>query len=515
MPRKLRSDDLGEIGERFFPNYIDPRVNFNDPKRDKSGWDALLEFPAEDNSTTLDERPPNKKIFIQVKTVFEDTKNVSCNLSTIEKIAKHELPSGILVLLVNRTTEQVTQVKYIEFLDIALERVLKSLREHSYKSESILGKKISFSINKYGENIDLSERYEISNYLDSLVSDYLDSKSKKKKQLADAGFTLSELKISFEPDDRITKEDFANFLLGEKKLSPSKVVVSKTRFGIPVVNEVLKKSQGLEIQAGMSTTVNDLRLEVGSKKLDKKLFFEGSLSIVDPKILSSDFPPLKFENALFKFISGVRLNEAEFTFSFFNGKILDPEDIYKSGLVRSVLESNDSYFEFVDETGKTLVPFEMASPPESQPSNEAIMTWLYGSSLVKLKERSGVNRKYSFTDLRKYDQEIMTLLKLVGFDVEPAKISFPDHDQKMDYDKVVKQFGKVELGEDKYLIYSEVAKIEHHEGYGVILAKDIRLKEAILVDAFTNDKIEEFKNKYLPDSDECNHVVLFELNSIG
>lgn len=132
-PAPLNSDDLGDVGENEFHALASKGpLTVNKATRDRSGWDFLVQGPAENaTDTPLDDREVLWTTFIQVKAAWNDRKpSVRVSLAAAEKLAKHRAATFIAILLFDRRSRACTALYMVELTGDRLAMILKALREH-------------------------------------------------------------------------------------------------------------------------------------------------------------------------------------------------------------------------------------------------------------------------------------------------------------------------------------------------------------------------------------------------
>jgi hypothetical protein len=234
--RPHNSDQLGKLGEDEFKVACSrAKIVCNEVRRDRFGWDAMIEFDYEPPSAnmSLDHRPAPISCYVQIKTIWEDSKTVKLKLSAAEHIAKKHLPSFIIVQRV-ATNLQVAERIVIHLLDDPLAKILKKLRQASAAGvEKINSEWVYFNVDRDGTRIPATGdalRDAIVSAIGGLdaQSKYLQKKENQRKTL---GYGPHGYAGSFEFSG-VNIEDFVDGFLGLKDLSVNSMAASEIRFGI-------------------------------------------------------------------------------------------------------------------------------------------------------------------------------------------------------------------------------------------------------------------------------------------
>ena len=101
MTYNLTSRDLGPLGEATLEAWCaQVGIVSNLVKRDKTGWDNLLEFPLQEPSgmVSLDQLPAPVQARVQVKSSDANESRITIKLSNWVRLVKDPTPAFILIL---------------------------------------------------------------------------------------------------------------------------------------------------------------------------------------------------------------------------------------------------------------------------------------------------------------------------------------------------------------------------------------------------------------------------------
>lgn len=156
--------DVGRLGEANFAFWCSQaNLVFNKADVDQFGWDYYVEFPINENFSSLNYHESPVKCKVQVKATDRRDRNLSIKLSSINELVKDIIPAFILFIEYDK--KELPQKAFLFHIDEAqIFKVLKKIRD--VKLEDGKAK-----LNK--ENINISYRKSIE--LKSLNGDALSS----------------------------------------------------------------------------------------------------------------------------------------------------------------------------------------------------------------------------------------------------------------------------------------------------------------------------------------------------
>jgi hypothetical protein len=221
--RLLTEDELGEKGQYFFDEIcINAKLNSNPVRRDRTGWDRIVEFPPVEPRDALshDKSPPPISCRVQVKTVWRGNDRIRMRLTAAERLAKDPNPAFIYVAHVDDSLS-VTDAYLIHFAGPALAKVLARLRSEYVRHG---GKKklnrlfIAFTPSRIGRRLEPTGEAFRSSVVDAVggldnLPSYITDKA---KQLRHIGFGPTPFSLTF----TITADDTRQLSLGALGLEP-------------------------------------------------------------------------------------------------------------------------------------------------------------------------------------------------------------------------------------------------------------------------------------------------------
>ena len=175
------NDELGNRGEAYFEllSSEEPGVVCNPSKRDRTGWDFVLEWPESASSLPRDLRRLTPAAFIQVKATSRKSNTVAIKLSNLEKMLKSKSPCFLVLFRFTGKTGQPTECFVMHVWEALLEQTAERLtKEDKVGNEKLHKKSISvkFLPEHRVENEELIQR--IRSYIDQHGSDYAAVKSR-------------------------------------------------------------------------------------------------------------------------------------------------------------------------------------------------------------------------------------------------------------------------------------------------------------------------------------------------
>ncbi|MGU3449707.1 hypothetical protein [Methylobacterium sp. 391_Methyba4] len=262
MPKKraLTSEDLGDAGEARFEALCKegtPSLIVNRVLKDKSGWDFIVEFPADNSQFVgLDRRSNPISARFQQKTMWVDNDRVKFKLSSLERLAKDPGPAFICVLKYDDDVRCV-ECYIIHIIDEMLEYVLTELRQHELLGGGALNRKeVDLYPSQIARCIEPTHNNIIEAIAASVDEDVTRYVQRKAEQLQNSGFKASRYDIIFGlPEEHASK--LADAFLGEsEEISVSHVDGGETRFGIRLPLPGLAGPATLKIVAAPTDTCN-------------------------------------------------------------------------------------------------------------------------------------------------------------------------------------------------------------------------------------------------------------------
>ncbi|MFM0492046.1 hypothetical protein [Paraburkholderia graminis] len=231
--RKINSDELGDKGENRFREWCsDANLTCNKASRDRTGWDFIVEFPAEESDVSLDHRPPSWTCYVQVKTLWDDNDRIAVNLKMAERLAKQPNPSFILVLKVNDDLN-FTAAYLLHMSGGNLAKVLKRLREEEKtENRANLTKKTITFMPQEEESIAVTGAAFLERVRSTFGKDIFSHINARQREQTQLGYD----EIPFEMTTTFPAMDVDKLLdvfLGvEQEFQIERVELTETRFGI-------------------------------------------------------------------------------------------------------------------------------------------------------------------------------------------------------------------------------------------------------------------------------------------
>ncbi|WP_152681880.1 hypothetical protein [Chromobacterium subtsugae] len=229
----MNSDELGAKGEsRFAEICADAGLICNDSKRDRAGWDFVVDFPIQSQANlSMDHRRAPISCLIQVKTIKDKNNRFSIRLNMAERLAKDNRPCFVYVFKVNEMLE-FSGFYLIHILNDRLASILKRLRmESQLGNEKINNKEISFTINEC-EGIEYGGTH-LKNTIERVCSAGMAAYGRiKSEQLIEIGYKTppvhAEMTLIAEDEELLEKA----FLEGGVPIPVKSFKAFETRFGI-------------------------------------------------------------------------------------------------------------------------------------------------------------------------------------------------------------------------------------------------------------------------------------------
>lgn len=192
--------DLGDLGEDALRTWCSQiGITCNKSTKDKEGWDYILEFEGgEKQSSTIDEKPPRYKCFLQVKASDNSTSNKSISLRNWEKMVNDNHP--FFILRVEFDGQINPQRAYLIHVDKELiGKALKRLREFSSDQAFLLKHKTLSYPRRNKDLLNDLEGLSLKEKLKSSIQGGMFNYSQWKARLVKTiGFESEELQFTFQ-----------------------------------------------------------------------------------------------------------------------------------------------------------------------------------------------------------------------------------------------------------------------------------------------------------------------------
>jgi hypothetical protein len=231
--RILNSDEMGAKGELEFEQLcVSAKLIANKSTRDRTGWDYIVEFPNEPNSSErLDDRPARAEIKAQIKTVKITTNSIRLRLSAAERLAKYPQASFIFVLTMAED-QRFKEIFVIHVMDEILEQILKSLRINEERNALNINQKyINIDFRKFGKAIPVDHenlRNSIEFCCGPNVKKYIENKHHQLESLGYGEFRYTG-KITILAD---SPDEMLDVMLGVKPARITDFTMQEIRWGI-------------------------------------------------------------------------------------------------------------------------------------------------------------------------------------------------------------------------------------------------------------------------------------------
>jgi hypothetical protein len=221
-------EDISTFAEDLFPVLCKNKAICHPARRDRRGWDYLVEFPEASLPGPPDTHPGSKKAYVQVKSAKKGGR-LACRvkLSNALRSAQSDDP-WFIVLVVIDVTAETYQIYVTHLWDRLIWKTLKKIRL-AYNANAGLHKKtmtISFSDADEHTNHPVAWMQRI---LDETGSDYKEQKEKLRKAAGyeDGFYGTAEVTFTATLD-----EVRANFLGLGDGLSLDRLIYNSARFGV-------------------------------------------------------------------------------------------------------------------------------------------------------------------------------------------------------------------------------------------------------------------------------------------
>lgn len=248
IPEEYKGRDLGQLAEDTLRLWISGKssITLNEVRKDKEGWDVLLEFPflEPDEGMPWDTAAPRIQCFLQVKgkdIKSQKQKQRDVKLNNWQKLIYTPLPAFFLVYEYDGDSLQQAYILHVN--DNWMEKVLRRLRM-TRKGDSVpLHKKnVALSWNINDSLNELNADSLILKMIDFIGDDfdaYIISKQEKRKELGlDAPFLINVTNMEYSSEEEMYKE-LVDFSIGKsEKLPTNSITIQKdVRFGTPAETE--------------------------------------------------------------------------------------------------------------------------------------------------------------------------------------------------------------------------------------------------------------------------------------
>lgn len=241
------SRDLGELGEDLFKIWCTSN-NLVAVKAvpDRMGWDYIVEFPPEVMpAIPLDRQNDLKKVFIQVKSTDKVIKSVRGKLSAFKRLVDTDWPAFIAhINFAGQAQPKSAALLHIGPNQIKL--ILKKVRLMERRGRIDLNNfDISLSLEEAGLiNVnDSNIKKLILEVISKSTVEYVTTKSAFRRT---CGYDSSSIKAYFSLAPGVKAESLVDLMIGRVPNLPFKeMVVSKTRFGIELDNDIDRLEEGI------------------------------------------------------------------------------------------------------------------------------------------------------------------------------------------------------------------------------------------------------------------------------
>lgn len=234
----MSETDIGKLGERIFSSWCtEAGITCNKSEEDKEAWDFILEFddPRSNPSSTLDEKYPGLKCFVQVKSSNNSTSNKQIRLRNWEKMINNSFP----VFIVRIEFDKKDKPKEAYLVHVGEELIEKTLR----KLRGI-DKDQSFLLRQKKQSYPIKEEFRLSDFSGSSLKELLLKQlgkginayvTWKKAYVQKVGYEGGRFDFTFKLEDLYKgnpEEMLIDLSLGKiNQLSIDKGKISKKRFG--------------------------------------------------------------------------------------------------------------------------------------------------------------------------------------------------------------------------------------------------------------------------------------------
>lgn len=237
--------DIGNLGEDDFVRLCTSAdLIASRPKKDKYGWDFLVEFPFNNNLfLPLDSQLPSIKCMVQIKSTRKNSGSFQIKLSAMLGLVQAQMPSFVCFFIYN--TEDNIQDIYLVHIDKdIIESVLKSVRKNEVKNKPL--HKVQTTIH-YREEDKLEDinglclKDTINNYVPIGMNGYIE---RKNRLINSVGFDDSTFSITMNFKN-ITHNDLIDMSLGLKEDIPveiSKMMQKRFNIEMPFDTELNRAS---------------------------------------------------------------------------------------------------------------------------------------------------------------------------------------------------------------------------------------------------------------------------------
>jgi len=381
----MNNRDIGKMGESHFENLcnqVDITANSSNP--DRYGWDYLLEFPKNDNSTLpLDMQDIPIEGKVQVKA--SDTNNGKCQikLSAMERLVKSSSPAFIYFVNFNASHEPLESF-LVHIDESIIEQVLKRIRKNEVSQEKKELHKIKITM-KYDESHRLNNvcgvalKKQIEKYIPNGMKLYIE---KKAHSLANIGFTEQSMNMKITFPDKSVLVDLMDTSLGIKDTKVPVFIndMTMSRFDIKTpMASPLVDSKNVTIRV-IPKPAQKATLSFKKNKLSTLLKFD--MDMYKPPILLEDSLKLVFKNNFFTII--FKIQEMEYNFKF--------SCKYKASYKFKELFNYLKFFDILDKNPNSLIlclapeKSSIIEMPFSAPSITDNDMLIYFSLIEKLKK---------------------------------------------------------------------------------------------------------------------------------
>jgi hypothetical protein len=301
----LNSDQLGKKGEqRFVELCVDAGLFPNVSTWDRTGWDAIVDWPfAQSSTTSLDKRSAPLSCRVQVKTLWSENRNIEVNLAAMERLAKEPKPSFVHILHVDRQLNY-TRSSIIHVNGAFLEMILRRLRQADFDKRAISKIKFSFSVEKWATTLPDVSGNSFRNYVEYIIGSDLNKYiASKKHNITSAGYGEGAISVRTTLTAK-NNEEIIDALFGLRKIDAINIDSSETRFGITLpFPEMKSPSAEFEFKPH---PIDTCTITFEKQPLGPSTSFKGKVYRLPDQVLPSGEYRLLIRSDLFRYMLSVR-----------------------------------------------------------------------------------------------------------------------------------------------------------------------------------------------------------------
>ncbi|ELY3435477.1 hypothetical protein SMX07_003531 [Cronobacter sakazakii] len=482
---------VGNIGKADFDklcNLAELIVN-SSLQEDAAGWDAIVEFPLENNITqlnTLDTQPI--QCFIQVKATDGESNSVQVKLSNMKRFCDSSLPCFFFFAKYNGGINLVSAF-LVHVDDKMMYDVLKKIRENDVGARKSLHK-ISYRVSYSEEDeILLADKYAIRSAIEKYIPSGIASYSKNKLELLSLlGYEAERYKINF----KIASKEEYNNLMQASLGYPTKVKIKdieawEQRFSLAMKNDELTSNEAIiefdEVKELFSGTIN-FESEIDEVCFDCKFYFS-------PIVLNAADELAFFRVNTDFFDAKVYIRKPTLNMDFISyDKPIDIADLRDVLLLMRMLHSPFSKVKVTLKTSegkKQVFDVNSNSIANHELINEMIQTELSASRMMQIASYFRANKicKISINELLDKGEQIERMYSLINHapaDDRFLRLTAPDFIGELDSDKKLNVFIVLPLIFSSFsvcLAFTATGKFTHHDNWLALLNYEIKIEKLI------------------------------------